>query len=236
MIKKNLLKTVMLGLCMATLTTGSAYATLAEDTTPSASEEVSDQTNALYAKQGEIDKLLFEANAKEIERLGFMVNYTSMVEDYIEIGISPYNDDNANYIYELVGKDGVKVIEFDQSVLYASGAAPDTAAGEVVTDAEVIMDKEDTSADPDQVVTSDDAGVDDKEVQIQIESTTAEAYGEEKVYKNTSAEVDDVRTIAATDANEKDDVSTPIIVLSIVGGAALLGGAVLLTSKKKSSK
>ena len=234
MIKKNLLKTVMLGLCMATMTTGSAYATLAEDTTPSATEEVSDQTKALYTKQGEIDKLLFEANAKEIEKLGFMVNYTGVVEDVIEIGISPYNEDNSNYIYELVGKDGVKVVEFDQSVIYASGAAPDTAAEEVVTDAEVIMDKEDTSTDADQAGTGDDALTDDEEVQIQIESI--DANGEEKVYKNTSTDVEDVRTIATTDAKEKDDVSTPIIVLSIVGGAALLGGAVLLTNKKKSSK
>jgi hypothetical protein len=235
MIKKNLLKTVMLGLCMATITTGSAYATLAEDTTPSATEEVSDQSKALYAKQGEIDKLLFEANAKEIEKLGFMVNYTGVVEDNIEIGISPYNEDNANYIYELVGKDGVKVIEFDQSVIYASGAAPDTTTEEDVIDPEV-MDKEDIAVDSDQG-TGDDAGVDDKEVQIQIESTTTDdVNGEEKVYKTTSDNAVENRTIAATDEKAKDDVSTPIIVLSIVGGAALLGGAVLLTNKKKASK
>jgi hypothetical protein len=234
MIKKKLLKTVMLGLCMATITTGSAYATLAEDTTPSATEEVSDQTKALYAKQGEIDKLLFETNAQEIEKLGFMVNYTGVVEDDIEIGISPYNEDNANYIYELVGKDGVKVIEFDQSVLYASGAAPDATTDEVVTDAEVIMDKEDTAVDADKAGNSDDALTDDEKVQIQIESI--DANDEEKVYKTTYADAEENRTIAATEEKAKDDVSTPIIVLSIVGGAALLGGAVLLTNKKKASK
>ncbi len=203
MIKKNLLKVVMLGLLMAAITTSSAYATLAQNTTPSLTEEVSDQTKALYSKQGEIDKLLFETNAKEIDKLGFMINYTGVVEDNIEIGISPYNEDNANYIYELVGKDGVKVIEFDQSVIYASGAAPDTATEESVTDAEVIMDNEDIAVDSDQAVTSTDDGVDDKGVQIQIESTAT------------------------------DDVSTMIIVLSIVGGLALLGGAVLLINKKK---
>jgi hypothetical protein len=234
MIKKNLLKTVMLGLCMATITTGSAYATLAEDTTPSATEEVSDQTKALYAKQGEIDKLLFETNAKEIEKLGFMVNYTGVVEDDIEIGISPYNEDNANYIYELVGKDGVKVIEFDQSLLYASGAAPDATTDEVVTDAEVIMDKDDTAVDADKAGNNDDTLTEDEKVQIQIESI--DANDEEKVYKTTSADAEENRTIAATDEKAKDDVSAPIIALSIVGGVALLGGAVLLTNKKKASK
>ncbi len=232
MIKKNLLKTVMLGLCMATLTTGSAYATLAEGT-PTATEEVSEQTKALYAKQAEIDKLLFEANAKAIEELGFMVNYTGVVEDFVEIGISPFSDENANYIYELVGKDAVKVIEFDQSIIYASGAAPDTATDDVSTDAEVIEDKGDTAED---AVVTDDAGVDDKEVQIQIESTTEDdANGEEKVYKTTSAE-EDIRTISASEETEKDDVSAPMVALAIVGGVALVGGAVLLSNKKKVSK
>jgi hypothetical protein len=236
MIKKNLLKTVMLGLFMATITTGSAYATLAEDTTPSATEEVSEETKALYAKQGEIDKVLFEANAKAIEELGFMVNYTGVVENYIEIGISPYSEDNANYIYELVGKDGIKVIEFDESIIYASGPAPDATTDEVVTDAEVIMDKGDTAEDADQVVTDDQAGVDDKEVQIQIESVTDDANVEEKVYKNTSAESGEIRTVSASEETEKDNVSTPIVVLAVVGGAALVGGAVLLSNKKKASK
>jgi hypothetical protein len=230
MIKKNLLKTAMLGLCIATLYSGSAYATLAEPVS-AGTEEVSEETKALYAVQAEIDKVLFENNAKEIERLGFMVNYTGVVEDYIEIGISPYNEDNANYIYELVGKDGIKVVEFDQSILYATGVAPDAAADEVdpeiavdevVTDAEVIMDNGDIAEDADLATTSGQAEADDKEVQIQIESIA----GEEKVYKTAYAE---------EDLADKEGVSTPIIALAVAGGAALIGGAVLL-SKKKTTK
>ncbi|MDF2485345.1 MAG: hypothetical protein K0R46_1513 [Herbinix sp.] len=220
MMKKNLAKAVMLGLFMATLSTGSAYATLAE-TTPASAGVTSEQSAALTERQAEIDKLLFEDKAGEIEKLGFMVNYTGVVEDYVEIGISPFSDENANFIYDLVGKDGVKVIEFDQSIIYASGAAPD-----VVTEEAPAVDEQ--------------AAADDEEVQIQIESTTGTTDDavptEEKVYKDTSAEDGVIKTVSASEETAEDKgLSTPIIVLAVVGGAALVGGAVLL-SKKKASK
>jgi hypothetical protein len=232
MMKKNLAKAVMLGLCMATLSTGSAYATLAE--TPVSAEVTSEQSEALSKKQAEIDQLLLKDNAGEIEKLGFMINYTSVVEDYVEIGISPYSDDNANFIYDLVGKDGVKVMEFDESILYATGVAPDAGTGDVVTE-------EAPGAVDGDVVTEDDQAEADDKVEIQIESvegTTDDAVPtEEKVYKTTSAEDGEIKTISAPEETAKDEgVSTPIVVLAVVGGAALIGGAVLLSNKKKASK
>ncbi len=227
MIKKNLLKTVMLGFCMAALTTAPAYAMLAEEPAPSVTEDASPETKALYAKQGEFDKILFETNSKAIEDLGFMVNYTQVVEDYIEIGISPFSDANADFIYELVGKDGVKVVEFDQSIIYAGGIAQDSAADDAVTDAEVIMEKDDNS----------ETTPEEEELTIQIESIDADdANEEEKVYKNTSADGEEVQVVSASDEAENDESVTPMVVLAIVGGAALIGGAVVLSSKKKATK
>lgn len=228
MIKNNLLKTVMLGLCMATITTGSAYAALAESPEPSATEEASDQFKALSTLQGEVDKVLLKEKAKEIEKLGFMVNYTSVVDDGIEIGISPYSEDNANYIYKLVGKDGIKVVEFDQAVIYASGAAPDSAPSEVVDDAEVPVKGDDTEA----------VGMkEDKEIKMQIDATSAEVTkGEEKVYKTTGISTDMLRTPSAEEETTDKNTSAPIIAGSLIGGAALLGGAVLITKKKKVSR
>jgi hypothetical protein len=95
------------------------------------------------------------------------------------------------------------------------------------------MDKGDTAEDE---VANEDVVVDDKEVQIQIESTTDDANGEEKVYKTTSAEDGEIRTISAPVEEEEESSATPIVVLAIVGGAALVGGAVLLSNKKKASK
>lgn len=237
MIKKNIAMAVMLGLTMASLSTAPAYAMLATSTT--ASGISSEQSNELTAKQSEIDKLLFEANAKSIEKQGFMVNYTGVVHDYVEIGISPYSDENANFIYDIVGKDKVKVVEMDQSILYASGVAADTAQPDAAVTDDVLADKDtvaETAEDANLAATSGLAEDDNKEVQIQIESTDA-AASEEKVYKTTSANEEDIRTISApVDAPKEDGVSTPVIVLAVAGGAALIGGAVLLSSKKKADK
>ncbi len=237
MIKKNIAMAVMLGLTMASLSTAPAYAMLATSTT--ASDISSEQSNELTSKQSEIDKLLFEANAKSIEKQGFMVNYTGVVNDYVEIGISPYSDENANFIYDIVGKDKVKVVEMDQSILYASGVAADTAQPDAAVTDDVLADKDtvaETAEDANLAATSGLAEDDNKEVQIQIESTDA-AASEEKVYKTTSANEEDIRTISVpVDAPKEDGVSTPVIVLAVAGGAALIGGAVLLSSKKKAEK
>lgn len=210
MFKKNLAMAIMLGLCMATLSTGSAFAMIAEK--PATRDEAqSPELDALYARQAEIDKILFEDNVKETEKLGFLVNYTGVVDDYIEVGISPYSDEFANFIYDLVGKDDVKVIEMDQSIMYASGVATGTATSDVVNDAE--------------------AATDDQEVQIQIESTSNldDAVPEPVLYETTAANAND-------ETKKEEGTSTPIVVLAIAGGAALVGGAILVTSKKKSSK
>lgn len=233
MIKKNLAMAVMLGLTMASLSTTPAYAMLATSTP--ASSASSEQSDELTAKQGEIDKLLFEANAKSIEKKGFMVNYTGVVDDYVEIGISPFNEENANFIYDIVGKENVKVVEMDQSILYASGVATDAAQPDAAVADDVQADKDNvtkTAEDADLAATSGLAEDDSKEVQIQIESTDAAAT-DEKVYKTTSANEEDIRTISApVESTKEDGVSTPVIVLATVGGAALIGGAVLLSRKK----
>ncbi len=220
MIKKNLLKTVMLGFCMAALTTAPAYAMLAEDPSTSVTEEASPEAKALNAKQVEFDKILFEDNLKAIEDLGFMVNYTQVVEDYIEIGISPFSDANADFIYELVGKDGVKVVEFDQSIIYAGGIAQDSETD----DAEEIMEKDDKS----------ETTPEEEELTIQIESIGADDANEDE--NNTSADGEEVQVVSASDDAEKDESVTPMVVLAIVGGVALIGGAVVLSSKKKATK
>lgn len=83
--------------------------------------------DAMISKQSEVDKNLFEKSAKEIEKRGFTVTYTAPLKDYVEIGITPFNDKNADYIYSLVGKDNIKVVEGEQAQLMT-----DTATNTVV--------------------------------------------------------------------------------------------------------
>ncbi len=226
MIKRNLFKAVMLGLCMAALSSsGTAFAMAGAGTTGSVGAEViTPELEALYAKQSDIDKLLFEDHAKDIEKKGFMVNTTGVINDVIEIGISPFNEENADYIYELVGKDEVKVVEFDQSIIYANSAP-------------LVAPDENTASDPDAAVTSTDAEAEDGKMEIQIESVAGGTAGDK--VETVSAPVDDVRTLASANgesAEEKDNASAPVMVLAIAGGAVLVGGAVLYSGRRKANK
>ncbi|MBB6214489.1 hypothetical protein HNQ80_000569 [Anaerosolibacter carboniphilus] len=83
-------------------------------------------------KQREIDKYLFEDHAGEINKKGFNVTHTSPLDEYVEIGITPYSEENAEYLYELFGREMVKVVEGQQAELYNTTAASNGIEAEVV--------------------------------------------------------------------------------------------------------
>ncbi len=225
MIKKNLAKAVMLGLCMATLSTGSAYGMLAQ--TPGSSGEVSAQSEELTKKQEEIDKILFKDKAKEIEKQGFMVNYTGVVEDVVEIGISPYSEENATFLYELVGKDKINVVEMDQSIIYASGAAPDAPVADGGVDEPVVDDEMDAE------VIMYNEGAEDKDTAVD-DAKAENTAEEEKVYKTTSVGTGEEKAaVTSQEVEEKNGAMVPVIAIAAAG---LVGGAILAANKKKSPK
>lgn len=168
MIGKPLLRAVMLGLCMASLSTGTAFAMATESVAPTAViEEISPELQKLYDRQKEIDRILFEEHAKDMEKMGFIVSSTGVVEDAIEISISPYEEKFVDYIYELVGQDGIKVTEMDQSILYATGVAHDQPVTDSA-DTEVV-DTEDSAEDAEL---ADQSGLveEDGDTELQTES------------------------------------------------------------------
>lgn len=251
MIKAKLIKSLMLGLSMSALTTGVAFGQMPASTMPaSAGVEQSAELDALYAKQSEIDQYLFVDHAKEIEEKGIFINYTGVVGDQIEIGISPYSEENANYLYKIFGKDTIQVVEFDQSVIYATTVVDEPAA----------IDKEDmntTVSSPDSTVSDADTPEDkvykDGDVQIQIESIeedSAEDVVEDAILyttgDNSDQEARSVKTVSAAEGTDmnvvknsedgNDGISAPMMILAIAGGAALVGGAVVLSGKKKTVK
>jgi len=77
----------------------------------------SDKEKLLLDKQSEIDKYVFEKHAKDIEEKGFKVTHTGQAKGYVEVGITPFNKKNADYIYSLFGKELVKVVEGQQAQL-----------------------------------------------------------------------------------------------------------------------
>jgi hypothetical protein len=236
MIKSKLVKGFMLGLCLTAITTGTAFAQEVAKSSPGfSSEEMSPELQELYSKQSEIDKILFTDHLKDIEDKGFMVNYTSVVDNNVEIGISPFNDENVKYLHELLGKDSVKIVEFDEAIIYATTVAPDVVTGEQLEKEDLNVDKK---GDLDETVSSDDGRVykgGDEEMNIQIEST--EDGSEELMYTTTSADLngEEVQLVSATDKSAEDDsnkVPAPMVVLAIAGGAALIGGTIIASKKK----
>jgi hypothetical protein len=218
--KSKYIKGIMLGLCISAFSTSVAFAQVASsEVAPISATEQSEGTKELMEKQRQIDQYLFEEHAKDLEAKEIFINYTSIVDDYVEIGISPYNDENANYLYEALGKDSIKVVEFDQSVIYASGPAVD------------------------------DKMYKDGDVQIQIESVDDQTVtDDENIYYTTGVEdnqaVTDVKTVSNPESaelggqNTEKSSNTAYIAFVVVAVAAIggLGTIVIRSSAKKSMK
>jgi hypothetical protein len=254
MIKSQLTKAFLLGLCMSALATGTAFAGSLEGSLPTTrGAVVSDELNDLYAKQKEIDQYVFVDHVKELDKKGILVNYTGVVDSYVEIGISPFNDENAKYFYDIFGKDEVKVVAFDQAVIYASGVATDVGVAEPANgDVYTTLEAPDaTVTDADAADTTTETKVyKEGEMSIQIESTDGTVLNDnsgatDEALAATTGINDNIQTLTGSEESvvlksdatkeDTDSVSAPMAILAIAGGAAVIGG-VIITTKKKASK
>ena len=257
--KNKILKATILGLSLSVLVSGTALAQ-GGGSSPSFGGISSEETDILLQRQDEINSLLFDDHARDIELKGFEIIYTGVADGYVEVGINPYSKDNAKFLYEIVGKDAVKVVASDEVVLYAAdplGAPVANSAGDS-DDApdRVIMD---TGLDT-PVSSTDDIGLaadgilaDEDKLEIQIDSfddnEIAELSPEEaeelskqagmaddEIMENTSVDVelDNVETTdtAVDTVKEEKGLSTPIIIAIVAGGVLILGGALLVFNKK----
>jgi len=108
------------------------------------------ENGEIYRKQLEADRYLFEDHADEIASRGITITHTFPAEEYVEIGITPYNEENADFIYQALGKDMIKVVEGIQVVAYDI-AAP---AGE-----SEVYGTESYTGDAEESATADDQNV-----------------------------------------------------------------------------
>lgn len=147
MIQMKFAKTLILGVCLSIGSSGAVYASASDarlivtqdqttelKTTEKSSLETAvsspslstpEEENDILQKQSEIDQYLFVQHREEISQKGFMVTHTGPMDNYVEIGIEPYNDDNAEYLYKLFGRDKVKVVQGQQATTLELGAARD---------------------------------------------------------------------------------------------------------------
>lgn len=68
-------------------------------------------SDTILQKQQEVDQYLFEEHSQEIKEKGITVTNTGPQDGYVEIGITPFNEENANYLYGIFGKDKIKIVE-----------------------------------------------------------------------------------------------------------------------------
>lgn len=247
MVRSKFMKGLILGLCMSAMVTGTAFAKEAVTTLPAVSaQELSDEMKAFYEKQKEIEKYVFQDHVKELEEKGITVHYIGISDKGLEIGVSPYNDETKKFFYDTFGKEDILLMEFDESILYATTAqAPDAAdadagvmaedpAAESADDKAVIEDVAEES--PDNKAVTEDAAEDEMNIQIESVDETAEATDQE-AYDTMAADGKEARTVAAEtgaveDTSKKDGVSAPLMILIIAGGAALIGSGIIIAKKR----
>lgn len=134
--KIQLIKTVMLGLCLSTLYTGVTYASTIDNKAAEVTiKDIAPGTD-LSKLQSDIDQYVFTDHTADIEKQGFQVTQTVVTNGYVEIGITPFSDENANYLYDLFGKDNVKVVKSDEVKVFKTteAVAPDTPASSEAAD------------------------------------------------------------------------------------------------------
>lgn len=134
--KIQLIKTVMLGLCLSTLYTGVTYASTIDNKAAEVTiKDIAPGTD-LSKLQSDIDQYVFTDHTADIEKQGFQVTQTVVTNGYVEIGITPFSDENANYLYDLFGKDNVKVVKSDEVKVFKTteAVAPNTPASSEASD------------------------------------------------------------------------------------------------------
>lgn len=202
MIAKKIYKILALSLSLSVASMGFAFAESNVKMDEPLTIQITAVDEALYAKQGEIDKKLFEEFAEDLKAKGIMVTNTGAVEDYIEIGIAPYTPENADYVSKLVNEEGIKVVEGIEAVTLQYN--PELNEG-----------VDHGTIDPAEL--ADDS---------QIVEVTGEVAEAEDI--STTNAVEDVKTISAPVEQEKG-VSPFVIGAGIV---AVLGiGAAILKKK-----
>ncbi len=231
MIKTKLMKVLFISACMLAFPSSAALAAEAEGQTTAAYAGTQEVDSKLYDKQVEIDEFLFGEGAKKIDSMGFQVTSTCVIDNYIQIGITPYSDANADYLYDTFGKDLIKVVEEEQATLYspeiAYTQAPVVSIADTADAAETDSSKAaDSGVAVDASATTDNSVINDSKAEMEI--TSAEAANQSV----TDPEAIMYATgTAATE--EKSDAWLPVVLACIAGVAVIVGGTAIWIKKRK---
>lgn len=127
MIKIKYVKALMLGICLSAISSGVALAGTLENRTAEIAVQDTATDSKLADLQSKVDQYVFTEHFDDIQKQGFTVTHTAPMEGYIEVGITPFSDKNADYLYDALGKDKIKVVEGEEVMLYTTmETAPDS--------------------------------------------------------------------------------------------------------------
>lgn len=152
--KFKIIRAIILGIVITVLSSNVAFAETAEDNKSGDQiMQIAVVDENLVKKQEEIDEIIFNNNSKEIIDKGFNVISTSIVGSFVEVRIEPYNEENAEHLYNILGRDMINVVEGEQSIPIANEDSN--------TDAEFKITSSEDSAQDAELYTSNDIKVND---------------------------------------------------------------------------
>lgn len=241
MLKSKFARVFVLSVCLSLFSAAAANAAVSEGGQPGAADGGGNAGTTMMSvepsmpvsspviisedilkKQKEIDTYLFKEHSKEIEEKGITVTYTVPYEKHVEIGIMPMNNENAEYLYGIFGKDGVKVVEGQLiSVMGIPEPAPDQAG-------------QGSSAGVPGMSTEPYAAVDNKG---EVSNEAAGVANDGRIYKTAVAPNDaEIYTTTAGAENGAAETNTALIAtLGAAAAAVVLGGTAILLGKRKTA-
>lgn len=236
-INNKFAKVFVFGMCFSLLSTGVALAETVDNKSIEltrqeiSNPEISSKTLEL---QKEIDKYLFEDNVQELKEKGIEITYTVPVDNYVEIGILPFTDENVKFLKDTFGSDKVEIIDGQMAILMAtSELSPDTpVSSEDIGEVEILEGVVEDGITNDEVPDMATTSIEDGDIKVVGEDIVLESDDMVKIVSVTDGEA--VETTSAE--NTKADKSSLPAILGVGGVVVLLGGILGFAKKKKSLK
>jgi hypothetical protein len=167
-------------------------------------------SEAILEAQRRIDTYVFKEHYEDISRAGFTVSYTVPMEDYVEIGVTPYSQNAVDYLTKVLENEKIKVVEGLDPMIYASTAVDGDGSVGVPAGNEGEIRYTVTALEAEDSVVLDDAKGLENQKEVQLYTTAAGAEADKKA-------------------------SSALPIAGVAGGILLVGGGLLMVQRKKTA-
>lgn len=233
--KGKMMKALVICGCTALFTTGAAFAESGNGASSvmnpndSVSYTVGADDDALLQKQREIDTYLFETHADELAKEDFKVTHTAPSAGRVQIGITPYSEGNAQYLYDIFGEDEIFVVEGEQAYTFVADPIPgNIEPAPAIENGAPAPGPKEQALDGNTVFDSGSA---------EMRTTSIENSAEGEIAITTvSAPGSEFGTTAASDKVESSKAFNWVNVVFAAAAAVVLGTLAFISRKKRTIK